>query len=518
MKKILIYHIHSFLLLCIVAGVMLLPACREDQAGQPSISHLRNYAASPNDTVLQTVSAGQWVVVVGNNLSSVSQAYFGTTAASINSTFFSDTCCVIQIPSIPFQLVPRDKLNEIILFSEGGTANFEVNITGAPIISHVRAYGASSNNEILSAILPGQKINLVGYNLKNAEKIAFQGIEADLTKVAYSDTSAIVQIPADLSGGDASQVNMISYTTKIGVGTFAIKIIGPPVITSISYEIPKAGDPVYLYGNNLGGVQSLTFAGEIISTYEVSADGTSVSFIAPALTQSGPVVVTTLGGTFTTAYKVNDINFINGGGVGIIANMEWSDYFGWAWWGGGILNSSDPNSGWPSYNADFGVGTGMYIELKSNILNGGAGDDGNAIRINDAKSGWVPAENLSDPGSNWALKFEINVAKPWKGGTICIKSTNGNYIARYEPWQISSSKTISYTTKGWQTVTIPLSEFRAKDANLGDGKGLSITKVSDLLDTGSGTGNLTVYMHNFSTGATETTFDGAFDNFRVVKR
>jgi len=519
MKKILLYHIHSFLLLCIVAGVMLLPACRKDQAGQPSISHLRNYAASPNDTILETVSAGQWVVVVGNNLSGVTQAYFGTTPASINSTFFSDTCCVIQIPSIPFQLVPRDKLNEIILVSEGGTANFEVNITGAPIISHVRNSAASPNNTIVKSILPGQQINIVGYNLKNATKIAFQGIEADLTKVAYTDTSAIVEVPTDLSGGDASQVNMISYTTKIGVGTFAIKIIGPPSISSISYEIPKAGDLVYLYGNNLGGVQSLTFAGETISTYEVSADGTSVSFISPALTQSGPVAITTPGGTFTTAYKVNDVNFINGGGVGIIGNMEWGDYFGWPWWGGNItLTSSDPNSGWPSYNADFGVGLGMYVEYKSDILNADAGNDGNAIRMNDAKSGWVPTENLNDPGTSWALKFEINVKKPWKGGTLCIKSKNADYMARYEPWQISSSKTISYTTKGWQTVTIPLSEFRAKDATLGEGKGNPITKVLDLLDPASGNGNLLLYIHNYSTAATETAFDGAFDNFRVVKR
>jgi hypothetical protein len=158
----------------------------------------------------------------------------------------------------------------------------------------------------------------------------------------------------------------------------------------------------------------------------------------------------------------------------------------------------------------------MYIELKSNILDGGAGDDGNAIRISDAA--WVPADNLNDSGNGWALKFEINVSKPWKGGTICIKSTNGDYMARYEPWQISSSKTISYTTKGWQTVTIPLSEFRAKDANLGDGKGLSITKVSDLLDTASGKGNLVLYIHNYGTAATATAFDAAFDNFRVVKR
>lgn len=519
MKKILLHNIHSFLLLCIVASAILLPACRKDktETNPPSITYLRNYAASPNDTVLPTVSAGQWVVVVGKNLSRVSQVYFGTIPATINSTFFSDTCIVIQIPSIPFQLVPRDKVNVITVINESGTANFEVNITGVPIISHVRNSAASPNDTILKSVVPGQLINIVGFNLKNATNIAFQGIVADLTNVVYTDSSTIINVPAVLSGGDASLANTISYTTKIGTSSFSIKIIGPPIITSISYEIPKVGDIVYLFGNNFISVNNLTFAGTPITSYTVLAD-TIIKFTAPALSNDGgPVVVETRAGIFTSAYKVNDVNFINGGGVGILGNMEWGDYFGWPWWGGANLTSSDPNSGWPSYNADFGVGLGMYLELKSPVLNGGA-SSGDAIRINDAKSGWVPAANLTDSGNNWALKFEINVAKPWKGGTICIKSTNGAYIARYEPWQISSTKSISFTTKGWQTVTIPLSAFRAKDATLGEGKGVSITKVSDLLDPALGNGNLMVYINNYSTAATETSFDAGFDNFRVVRR
>ena len=128
------------------------------------------------------------------------------------------------------------------------------------------------------------------------------------------------------------------------------------------------------------------------------------------------------------------------------------------------------------------------------------------------------AANLTDPGTGWALKFEINIHKPWNGGTLCLKSSNGDYVARYEPWQISSSKTAAYTTKGWQTVTIPLSSFRAKDANLGEGKGSSIAKVSDLLDPSSKNGGLVLYIHNYSTAPTATSFDGAFDNFRIVKR
>ncbi|MDP4274513.1 MAG: glycan-binding surface protein [Bacteroidota bacterium] len=510
MKKILIYHIH-LLLLCVVAGIIILPSCLKEKPNAPSISYVRNYAASPNDTILKTVSAGQWVVVVGKNLSGISQAYFGSTPATINSTFFSDTCIVIQIPSIQFPLVPRDKVNKITLVNEGGVANFEINITGVPIISYVKNSADSPNDSIIKSVVPNQLITIVGYNLKNATNIAFQGVAADLTNAAYTDSSVTVRVPADLSGGDASLVNMISITTMFGTGDFSIKIIGPPIITSISYEIPKEGDSVYIYGNNFISVMNLSFAGTPITSYKVVSDAV-IGFTAPALSgDGGPVVIETKSGTFTTAYLVNNINFINGGGVGIIANMEWGNYFGYAWWGGGILNSSDPNSGWPSYNADFGVGTGMYIELKSNILNGGAGDDGNAIRISDAV--WLPAENFNDPGNSWALKFEINVAKPWNGGTICIKSSNGSYMARYEPWQVTSTHTAAYSTKGWQTVTIPLSEFR-----LADGKGASITKVSDLFDPASGKGNLILYLHNYSTAATGTSFDAAFDNFRVVKR
>jgi len=516
-----IYHIHSLLLLVIVTGTLFLSSCKEDNP-PPVISHLRNYAAAPNDTILETVSAGQWVIVVGENLSGVTEVYFGGIPATINTNYFSDTYIVIQIPDIPFQLVPADKLHEITVINESGMATFGVNITGAPLITHVRNYEESPNDTILKSIVPGQQINIIGYNLENATNIVFQGIAADLTNVVYTDSSAIIQVPEELSGGDASLVNLISYTTGIGTGSFSIKIIGPPIIIGISYEIPKEGDSVYIYGNNFISVLNISFAGTTITSYDILTDGV-IGFTAPVLSNDGgPVVVETLSGTFTTAYKVNDVNFINAGGVGIIGNMEWGDYFGWPWWGGGILNSSDPNSGWPSYNPDFGVGLGMYIELKSNILNGGEGNDGNAVRMNDAKDGWVPPENLNDPGTNWALKFEINVAEPWKGGTICIKSTNGAYMARYEPWKISSTKSISYVTNGWQTVTIPLSEFRSKDASLegdlGDGKGLSITQVSDLLNPETGNGNLLLYLHNYNTAATATSFDAAFDNFRVVRR
>lgn len=517
MKKILSYRIYTWLLLSIVTGLVILPSCQKENTAPPSISYVRNYAASPNDTIVNSVSSGQWVVLIGKNLGGVTRALFGTTPATINNTLFSDTSIVIQIPNISFQSIPRSEVNAIIVMNDNGSATYNISITGTPIITQVRNYAPAPNDTILNAIVPNQKINIIGYNLKDASKITFQGIEANMTDVQYTDSSVIVLVPADLSGSDASLSNKISITNKIGTGTFAIRIIGPPLILSVSHEIPKEGDSVYIYGNNLSSVQTLSFAGVTISSFRETADGSRLGFVSPALSDAGPVSITTLAGSYTTAFKVNDINFINAGGLGILGNMEWSNYFGWAWWGGSVdLTSSDPNSGWPSYNATYGVGTGMYLVYKSNALNAGDGNDGNSIRLGEYE--WVPSENLNDAGDKWAFKFDIYVKKPWNGGTICIRTNNGDYLALYEPWKISATKSVPYTTNGWQTVTIPLSEFRRKDATLGEGRGASITKVSDLLDIATGKTYLTIYLHNYGADVTATNFEAAFDNFRVTKR
>jgi len=526
MKKISKHNIYSLLLLCIAAGTMLLSSCRKDTVNVPVVTSVRNYAASPNDTLVQIINPGQWVVLEGKNLSGVTMVLFGSIPATINSAYGTDSHMVVQIPSIPFPSIPASKLNEITVFNKVGSTTYTINIIGAPIISRVRNSDASPKDTVIATIFSAQQIIIVGFNLKNATKIEFQGIAADLTKVTYTDTSVIVQVPADLSGSAASLSNTISYTTRFGTGNLPIKIIGPAIVNRISYEFPKEGDSVYLYGHNFVSVIHLYFGGAPVTSYKVLSDSV-IGFTAPEISDDGGLVfIETRAGTFTSAYKVHDIkfintvNFVNPGDVNILGNIEWGDYyFGYAWWGGSVTKqSSNPKEA--DYNAVFGAGgTGQYLEYTSNKLNGGAGDDGNAIRLSNDKNPirFVPPANLNDPGTSWALKFEINVANPWNGSTLCIKSDTAIYMARYEPWKISSSKTISYITKGWQTVTIPLSEFRLTDATLGDGKGASITKVSDLFKPGKETGTLKLYLHNYGTNAS-TSFDAAFDNFRVVKR
>jgi hypothetical protein len=147
--------------------------------------------------------------------------------------------------------------------------------------------------------------------------------------------------------------------------------------------------------------------------------------------------------------------------------FEWGGSSQWEWWAADLGVSE--NWGWPTYYTDFPGSTGMYLVVKTGILSSGSGADWSAaIRITEVQ--WVPAGNLGDPVGSWALKFEINIPQAWNGSTLVIKTENGDYMARYEPWQVTATKTVDYSTTGWQTVTIPLSSFRKMVATLELGK------------------------------------------------
>ena len=502
MKKIKYSSKHCILLVFMAVTSFFMFSCKTDVLMSPVITSVRNYAASPNDTIVTSVNPGQFIVLEGSNLSSVSAVTFCGVPATINSALFSDDKLVVKIPTIRYDSVPVQDLNKIVAISEGGIATYTIDIIGAPLITRLRNFADSPNDTILTSIVPGQKINIIGFNLKNPTGISFQGVVADLSVIEYTDSSAIVQVPADLAGGVATLVNTISYTSSIGSGLFGIKIFGPPVVLSVSYEIPQLGDTVYLYGSSLSSIQSLTFAGADITTFVESPDGSTIMFIAPTLTQKGPVVIEAPGGTFTSAYNVNDIL------TGIISDFEWGDNFHWDWWGGAELKS-----GWPSGLADFPGNLTQFLTLKDNVLE--SAKSGNQIRISNVQL--LPAADLSISPSNLALKFEMTIPKDWNGSSMCITTANESFMVRLEPWQISASRTAAYRTKGWQTVTIPLSLFRTKSATLGDGRGTYVETLTALFGP-TGKSNLILYLHNYGSADTKTGFLGAFDNFRIVNR
>jgi hypothetical protein len=369
--------------------------------------------------------------------------------------------------------------------------------TATPVINRIRSYVASPGDSVLKRVGTGQWIVISGQNLKGALQINIDGVKASFNDAWFSDTSAIVLIPSVIAFPTvpANQLNTIQYITTHGQTTFSFPIVAPaPTISGISDESANPGDSVRIMGFNFFFIQSITYAGLPITSYSPSIDGTSITLAVPAgVTQTGGVVsVVTKSGTATTVYTVHD--FV----TGVVQNYDNINNFSF---GSGNSNSS---ANYPGNTGYYGIINGTNVAPYDFAWY----NYPRSINLNAVQ--WVPTANLSDPLANWAVKFEIDVTKPWSNGSIFIdKDYSFKYLARYAPWKNANGTTTPFVTKGWQTVTIPFSSF-----GLNYGAGNPPTSIGDLV--GNGKGALNIYFIN-DTGTPVALFEGAFDNIRIVK-
>src|SRR5689334_11300288 len=120
--------------------VIILPACKKEKtSAEPSITSIRNYAAAPNDTVVTSITPGQWVVIHGQNLKNALHIRFDGVEASFNYGVFDNEMAVVQIPSvIPFNAVPKDLLNTVTYVTTSGTTTYHFDFNyPAPAIAGV---------------------------------------------------------------------------------------------------------------------------------------------------------------------------------------------------------------------------------------------------------------------------------------------------------------------------------------------------------------------------------------------
>jgi len=497
MKKI--HKINAgFLFFSITMALMLvMSACKKNVEQSPVITGVVNYVASPNDTVYQSLIAkNQWVVITGQHLQNAIQIKFNGVAATFNAALFAPNSVVVQIPSMQFSTIDSSKLYTIEYTTTTGTTTFSFKLgPAAPVIMAISNVFAN----------PGDSVFLYGTDLVLVESLNYAGTAIPKTVSNLDGTMLGFLMPAQ------TPTDQVLLITKGGRDTF--KIVATPTITAISNENAETGDSVYVYGTYLKNIQKFTFSGVTITSFVTASDASFVGFKLPSLSQSAPASITTAYGTATTVYDVYnmyDVKYRNNPTTGVLGNFEWGDAFGWQWWGGSRL-SVVSNGGWISDCPEMTGNPGMFISIKDGPL--AAGTSNSLIPIGDAL--WVPAANLADTVGNWALKFEMNIPNSWNGGSLRIQSGfTDSYIALYEPWKTSST-TGSFTTKGWRTVTIPLSRFLKADLTLGEGRGAPVTSLSNLL--GPGKTGINVTIKNYAASATSAGFYGGFDNFRVVK-
>jgi hypothetical protein len=378
--------------------------------------------------------------------------------------------------------------------------------TAGPVLTGVRYYAASPSDTALTSLTPtGQWVVLEGHNLKNAVQILLDGVPVSFNAALFSDTSAVVQIPTVIPFNSvaASDLNTIKYTTAGGTANFKFSVVvPPPSIAYISDEMANPGDSVWIIGTNFFLISNISFAGATVASYNVSSDGTVLGFVAPPFAAGAPASVTTKSGTTATPFNVEDNT------NGVLCNFD--NVFTYQWWSAGLDNSS----------ANYPGNTGQYAILNTNgPLNSKDGSwwgGGRSINCNGAQ--WVPVANLNDPVGNWALKFEINIPSPWSGVTLYFakdgNSSPWTYIARYEPWKSPSGAISPVKSRGWQTVTMPLTAFLTQPTNGLPGTGNPAPDLTTLLGS-SGNGSINVYVMNDSPAPAQLV--AGIDNFRVVK-
>jgi hypothetical protein len=494
------------LLLLLLAIVALFPACKKNSEAPPMITGVRSYAASPNDTVLHSAIAnGQWVVITGENLQNATSISFDGVPASFNVALFAPNSAVVQIPTIVFSAVDTTKLYTIRYATTGGATTFGFKLgPAAPTIGAISNVFAN----------PGDSVYLYGANLVLVQHLVYGGTTIPSYKSSTDGTALGFLMPA------STPTNQIVVTTKSGTAKDTIN--ATPIITSISNENPSPGDSVYVYGTYLRNIQSFTFAGVPINswtnTYALLGSASTIGFVMPSGAHTGPVSVTTKFGTGSTIYSVYTPTYLQNG---VIQNMDgpmWTFNGMNGWWGGGqggIDVAANDIYGWFTHTTDFdgvwGTNKTQFVFWNHGAYQANDGDWTNSGTRLSANQ-WVPVANLSDDPGHWAVKLEISIPHDWNAGSLFIETDYGGYKYRWEPWKTG----IAYKTKGWTTLTIPLSAFRAKDAALGEGMGVPLTKITDLIGP---TGNLqsNIYVRNATSQATSTGSYVAIDNVRIVK-
>jgi hypothetical protein len=373
--------------------------------------------------------------------------------------------------------------------------------TGTPVITGIRNYVAHPGDSALTKVGTGLWVVISGRNLKGALQINFDGVAGSFNDVWFTDTSAIVLIPAVIAfpSVPAKQLNTIQYITTHGQTTFSFPIAPPaPKIASISDEDALPGDSVKIYGFNFFFIKSVTFGGKAITSFTSSNDGTTIALVVPSgIPQTGGLVsVTTNSGSVTTIYNVED--FVDG----VFQNWDAINTYPWG------SNTSNSSTNYPG-------NTGWYDVIgATNLPAGGTDWYDSPHSINMGASQWVPVSAVNDTLANYAVKFEISVSAstPWTNGTLYILA-NGNTtnMAAYNPWETATGATVPFSTKGWLTVTIPLSTFAV---NNGAG-GLPPSSIGALVGP-TGNTSMAFWFMNY-TSSPVASFAAAIDNIRVVK-
>ncbi|WP_183557616.1 glycan-binding surface protein [Mucilaginibacter sp. SP1R1] len=386
MKKTSLNIINAIMMLALAGMVFIQASCKKDTntkgSGNPVITGVRAYKASPRDSVLTKANPGDYVVLQGSHLTGITAVYFDGAKASINTALGSDANFPVVIPgTIPFATVTNDQLNTIVVTTATGTVTYKFPIT-APS-PHI----ASISNEMPNA---GDVITLNGSGLFAITSVTFPGNIAATSFTSDAGGSvATVTVPAGVTTSGP-----VVVVTKYGTSTSVIDAVLndnadvflnfddkngftpwsalPVVVSSVSSPAIKASRGKFLYWNAQGITAGTYYVGDLATP----TDGSKLAYPS-TISSSEPSA------NLALKFEVNIPVGMSSGQINF--NVNYGHAYAWSPW---LINGSTrvtlTTAGWQTISIPLSSFPGIltYNDIKGQPIQLFYVNDGNGITQN----------------------------------------------------------------------------------------------------------------------------------------
>ncbi len=335
---------------------------------------------------------------------------------------------------------------------------------GTPVVRYVRPCDVAKSDSLLLSGYLGDRIAIIGENLSGVRAVYFNDQKAKLNPTFVTENSIIVSIPTGIPNVKQDLIKLFTSNDSC-YHTFET-IVPAPTVNSMTCEYISDGDIANIQGlyfiDEPSNPLKVVFQGDVEGEI-ISHDINNIAVRVPAGAKKGTLQVSSVYGTGVSSFHFRDDR-------NIILDFD----------------TTFPDGG---YHHGWHKGTGV-----SNV----GGINGNYLifsgEMTDSK--WDDSNfgyerwtyRPTDPDffdatalDKFVLKFEVNIPNVWSAAALQViftgseevwlnwqeSPTGGNvsnaYVsslthprALWMPW----TETGSYTTNGWITVTIPMTDFK----------------------------------------------------------
>ncbi|MBK7872757.1 MAG: hypothetical protein IPJ74_19815 [Saprospiraceae bacterium] len=366
---------------------------------------------------------------------------------------------------------------------------------GVPVVNYIRSTDPAKSDSLIVGAFMGSLIAIVGENLGDTRELWFNDQKATLNPSYITNKTILVNVPSTVPTVVTNKMRFVFRDGSELLHDFSVNVPGP-LLSSIKSEYVPDGGTAILNGDFFFEPIKVIFPGDIEAEV-VSLEKTKLEVIVPSGAGIGNITVQTNFGKSNSGFVFRDDR-------NILLDFDTKIHETWT---ARIANMADNPSPTPV--------AGNYAYFQND--NFGAWQWVNEMTMQY----WAPRGRGKIPVAtgninDLVFKFEANVPIEWREVRMEIflapyaedhgRDVAGTAIARWRPWQNGP-----YKTDGWETVSIPLTEFKYGKDDPADDE-IGSRKIENL----SSLTNVTMMLFGPADG-TNPVFV-AIDNVRIVPK